>query len=87
MSPAPKSAAVYLLFIDITATTKGFEVRRNSNQDILVLTCDQAIYKILVDIAFHQPVLLTTIVPQNMEGVPYAAEHILKLVKCGCVSE
>jgi len=47
----------------LTAITKGFEVTKNSNQDILVLTCDRAIYKIVVDIAFHQPVLLTTIVP------------------------
>jgi len=72
MSTAPKSAVVYLPLIDmkpsdpttvLTAITKGFEVTRNSNQDILVLTCDQAIYKIVVDIVFHQPVLMTTIVP------------------------
>ena len=67
-----QSVVVYLPLIDmkprdpttvLTAITKGFEVTKNSNQDILVLTCDQAIYKIVVDIAFHQPVLLTTIVP------------------------
>jgi len=28
------------------------------------------------------------LIPRNMaEGVPYAPEHILKLVKCGCVSQ
>ena len=63
---------VYLPLIDmkpsdpttvLTSITKGFEVTRNSNQVILVLICDQAIYKIVVDIASHQPVLLTTIVP------------------------
>ena len=45
-----------------TSITRGFEVTRDSNQDILVLTCDQQIYKIVVDITFHQPELLTGIV-------------------------
>lgn len=72
MSPAPKSAVVYLPLINmkptdpttvLTSITRGIEVTRNSNQDILVLTCDQAIYKIVVDITFHQPELLTNVVP------------------------
>ena len=46
----------------LTSITRGFEVTRDSNQDILVLTCDQQIYKIVVDITFHQPELLTGIV-------------------------
>ena len=46
----------------LTSITGGFEVTRDSNQDILVLTCDQHIYKIVVDITFHQPELLTGIV-------------------------
>ena len=46
----------------LTSITRGFEVTRASNQDVLVLTCDQAIYKIVVDITFHQPDLLTNIV-------------------------
>ena len=44
----------------LTAITGGFEVTHDSNQGILVLTCDQQIYKIVVD--FHQPELLTGIV-------------------------
>ena len=46
----------------LTSITRGFEVTRDSNQGILVLTCDQQIYNIVVDITFHQPELLTGIV-------------------------
>ncbi len=46
----------------LTSLTRGFEVTRDSNQDILVLTCDKQIYNIVVDITFHQPELLTCIV-------------------------
>ena len=46
----------------LTSITRVFEVTRDSNQGILVLTCDQQIYKIVVDITFHQPELLTGIV-------------------------
>ena len=71
MSAAPKSAVTYLPFINMrasdpntvpTSITRGFKVTRDSNQDILVLSCDQQIYKIVVDITFHQPDLLTGIV-------------------------
>ena len=71
ISPAPRSAVVYIPLINmrpgdpttvLTSITKGFEVTRASNQDIMVLTCDQAIYKIVVDITFHQPEMLTNIV-------------------------
>ena len=50
MSPAPKSAVAYLPLINtkasdpntvLTSITRGFEVTRKSNQDTLVLTCDQ----------------------------------------------
>ena len=46
----------------LTSITREFEVTRDSDQGILVLTCDQQIYKIVVDITFHQPELLTGIV-------------------------
>ena len=46
----------------LTSITRGFEVTCDSNQDILVLTCDQHIYKTVVDITFHQPELLKSIV-------------------------
>ena len=46
----------------LASITRGFEVTRDSNQDILVLTCDQQIYKTVVDITFHQPELLKGIV-------------------------
>ena len=71
MAPAPKTAVVYLPLINmnpadpttvLTSITRGFEVTRASTQDILILTCDQAIYKIVIDITFHQPDLLTNIV-------------------------
>ena len=46
----------------LPSITKGSEVTRASNQDILALTCEQAIYKIVVDITFKQPELLTNII-------------------------
>ena len=59
--PAPKSVIAYLPLLNmkptdrttvLTSINKGFEVTRNSNQDILVITADAAIYKIIVDISF-----------------------------------
>ena len=44
----------------LTSIPRGFEVTRDTC--ILVLTCDQQIYKIVADITFHQPELLTGIV-------------------------
>ena len=68
---APKSAVVYLPLINkkasdpntvLTSITRGLQITRDSNQDVKVLTCDQQIYKIVVDITFHQPELLTGVV-------------------------
>ena len=59
MSPAPKSTVVYPPLINmkaadhttvLTSITRGIEVSKSSNQDILVLTCDQQNHKIVVDI-------------------------------------
>ena len=41
----------------LASITKGFEVTRASNLDIIVLTCDQAIYQIGVNITVNQPVV------------------------------
>ena len=46
----------------LTSITRGFEVTRDSDQDILIITCDQHIYNIVVDITFNQPELLKGIV-------------------------
>ena len=71
MRPAPKSVVSYLPLLNmkptdrttvLTSITKGFEVTRDSNQDILVITADAAIYKIIVDISFYQPDLLGNMV-------------------------
>ena len=71
MSPSPKSMLSYLPLINmspsdpttvLTCITKGFEVTRNANQDILVMTADAAIYKFIVDISVHQPDLLGSMV-------------------------
>lgn len=71
MNPAPKSAVVYLPLINmkasdpntvLTSMHRGLQITRDSNQEIMVLTCDQQIYKIVVDITFHQPELLTGVV-------------------------
>lgn len=67
MAPAPKSAYSYLPLLDmkptdptavLTAITRGMEVTRDANQDVLVITADAAIFKIIVDISFHQPNLM-----------------------------
>ena len=46
----------------LSSITKGSNVTRASNQYILALTCEQAIYKIVVDITFKQTELLTNII-------------------------
>ncbi|KAG0716279.1 hypothetical protein GWK47_010093 [Chionoecetes opilio] len=71
MRPAPKTVVSYLPLLNmkptdrttvLTSITRGFEVTQNSNQDILVITADAAIYKIIVDISFQQPDLLDNMV-------------------------
>eukprot|EP00745_Piridium_sociabile_P037812 TRINITY_DN68984_c0_g1_i6.p1 TRINITY_DN68984_c0_g1~~TRINITY_DN68984_c0_g1_i6.p1 ORF type:complete len:1121 (+),score=248.01 TRINITY_DN68984_c0_g1_i6:81-3443(+) len=71
MTPAPKSAYSYLPLLNmkptdptavLTSITRGIELTRDANQDILVITADAAIYKIIVDISFHQPDLLGSMV-------------------------
>ena len=67
MIPAPKSAYSYQPLINmkptdpttvLTSITRGIELTRDANQNILVITADAAIYKIIVDISFQQPDLL-----------------------------
>lgn len=72
MAPAPKSAYTYLPLMNmkptdpttvLTSITKGLQVTRDTNQNILVITADAAIYKIIVDISFYQHDLLSDMVP------------------------
>jgi hypothetical protein len=71
MTLAPKSAYSYLPLLNmkptdptavLTSINRGIELTRDANQDILVITADAAIYKIIVDISFHQPDLLGSMV-------------------------
>ena len=71
MNPSPKSVYSYLPLLHmtpadpttvLTCITRGFEVTRDANQDVLVITADAAIYKVIVDISFHQPDLLGSMV-------------------------
>ena len=65
MTPATKSAVRYLPLINMTPTdpdcintvvTQCFKITNYSNHDIMVMTCDQQLYKIVVDITFPTPV-------------------------------
>ena len=71
MSPMTASAVRYLPLINMTpsdpdcintAMAHGFKITKDSNQNIMVMTCDQQLYKIVVDITFHTPALLTQVV-------------------------
>ena len=71
VSPAPKLPMAYLPIINmrtadpiavLTPIPTGFKVTQASNQDILVLTCDQLIYQSVVEITFDRPEYLTNTV-------------------------
>ena len=71
MTPAPKSAFCYLPLINmkptdpttvLTSITRGIELTHATKQNVLVITADAAIYKVIIDISFHQPDLLSNMV-------------------------
>ena len=71
MNPAPKSSVRYHPLINgrpahhdtvNTALRQAMNITRDANQDYVVITADLQIYKIIVDIIFYQPKLLTSIV-------------------------
>ena len=45
-----------------TAMTYGFKITKYGNQDIMVMTCDQQLNKVVVDITFHIPHHINTVV-------------------------
>ena len=45
-----------------TAITEGLRIVQEENQDFLVLTADQQIYKVIVDILFATPDLITKVI-------------------------
>ena len=70
--PAPKTDVSFLPLIDRppadpdtikTAIEKGLSLIKGSGQDILYFTCDQQLYKITIDILFHQPGYFKSVVP------------------------
>lgn len=71
IAPSPKSAARYYPLINgkpahhdtvNTALQQAMQITRDSNQDYVVMTADFQIYRIIVNIIFYQPELLTYIV-------------------------
>ena len=72
MTPATKSAVRYLPLINMTpksdpdcintAVAHGVKITNDSNQNIMVITCDQQLYKVVVDLTFHTPALLSEVV-------------------------
>lgn len=69
--PSPKSAARYHPLINgkpaahdtvNTALQQAVQISRDANQDYVVITADLQIYRIIVNILFYQPALLTYVV-------------------------
>ena len=71
MTQVPKSAYSYQPLINMkpsdpttvfTSNNRGFELTQDANQNILLITADAAIYKIIVYISFQQPDLHSNMV-------------------------
>ena len=74
IKPPKRSVYCYLPLLNITPTdstllilliiciSRGFEVTQDASQDILVITADVVIYKVIVDFSFLQPDLLGSMV-------------------------
>ena len=87
MTPEPKSAVRYLPLINMTpsdpdcintAVAHGVKITYDSNQNIMVITCDQQLYKVVVDLTFHTPALLSEVVAV-LGGMHFLMESV------GCV--
>ena len=72
MTPLPKTDVSFLPLIDHTpadpdtiktATEKGLSLIKKSNGDVLFITCDQQLYKVTIDILFHEPAYFNCVVP------------------------
>lgn len=64
MLPQPKTEVAFLSLIDRppahpdtikTAIDKGLSLLRAAGEDVLIFTADQQLYKVTIDIMFHQP--------------------------------
>ena len=71
-SPIPKSAVRYLPLINMrpadpravsTALAQGIKILKDANQDYLVITADQLVFKVIVDFLFDNPAMLQQVVP------------------------
>ena len=47
----------------LTSLVKGLSFVKNKGNDVLIFTADQQIYKIVIDIMFHQPYYFELVVP------------------------
>ncbi len=70
----PKAAAdvTYLPLIDNppadhdtikTAIDKGLSLIKGTNEDVLIFTVDQQLYKVAIDVMFHEPIYFASVVP------------------------
>ena len=70
--PQPKSIVSFMPLIDLppaqhdtilTSLEKGLSLVKNKGNDVLIFTADQQLYKIVIDIMFHQPSYFKLVVP------------------------
>ena len=72
MLPRPCTRITYLPLIDmtpsdpstmLTAIYQGGKLTSDTGQNVLIITCDQHLYKVVVDILFDRPMLLPDVIP------------------------
>ena len=63
-----------------TAIANGIKVTKESNQEYLVITADQQIYKVIIDILFNEPSLLVNVVAV-LGGMHFLMDFISSLVQ------
>ena len=70
--PQPKSTVSFMPLIDLppaqhdtilTSLEKGLSLVKNNGNGVLIFTADQQLYKIVIDIMFHQPSYFKLVVP------------------------
>lgn len=72
MLPLPKTEVAFLPLVDRppahpdtikTAIEKGLSLVRAAGDDVLIFTADQQLYKVTIDIMFHEPSYFKSVIP------------------------
>ena len=72
ISLQPKSRTMYLPLINKTSSSPvtmltviktGLEIVTGAGQTVLVFTVDQQLYKVVIDLLFHNPTLFNVVLP------------------------